>query len=174
MSIVPDFASQPTPALKPVLFFNIRCQEPSVGYSNKSQSLTYVPIVGGFVKSLDEKLPFDAKITHGKDDITFNTNAPSVGHLGCSLYLEFANGESGLVEYSGVVQFGEKVAQLAKGEAKTMTFEDGYLTNHPVFKLSDNSSAESWVNSINFLGKGRFIRDADNVLHVQYYIYTFA
>lgn len=174
MSIIPDFTAQTTPTLKPVLFFDLKCEQPTQVYANGTQSQTYAAITGGSVKSLDEKLPFDAKILYGKDDITFQTHAPQVGRLDCNLYLEFANGETGMVEYTGVVQFIEKVAQVASDEVKTMTFEDGYVTNHPVFKLPDTCTAESWVNSINFIGKGRFVRDEDNVLHVQYYIYTFA
>jgi len=174
MSVIPDFAAQKVPELKPVLFFDIVAEEPKQVYSNQSQSQNYVPIVGGSVKSLDPNLPFDAQIKYGKDDITFYTQTPEVGNLDCNLYLEFSNGETALVEYSGVVQFKDQVAQVAGGNATTMSFEDGYVTNHPRFKLSEASAKESWVTKLNFLGKGRFVRDENNTLHVQYYIYTFA
>lgn len=173
-SIIPDYKSQPIPALKPVLFFNLRAEEPTAVFSNETQTQSYVALNGGFVKSLDENLPFDAKIVHGKDDITFRADSPNVGRLDCNLYLEFEDGATGLVEYTGVVRFEDKVAAVAGGNATTMSFEDGYVTNHPVFKLSDKSRKEAWVRNVNFLGKGRFVRDENNVLHVQYYVYTFA
>lgn len=163
-----------TPALKPVLSFNIRADEPQLVYSNKTATMQYVGITGGSVQSLDPSRPFDAEITHGKDDITLFAHDPSTGHLDCNMYLKFANGKTGLVKYSGVVQFGEHVVAVTSGKSSEMSFEDGYVTNHPIFYLDEESKDEQWVKDINFIGKGRFVRDKEGTLFVQYYVYTFA
>ncbi|GMM29382.1 hypothetical protein DAMA08_021270 [Martiniozyma asiatica (nom. inval.)] len=176
MTIIPDYTKQQTPALKPLLFFNIRCKDPKDVYTNDSLSQKHVAIVGGFVVSLDDSYKFDAKILHGGDDITFYTSDPSTGHLDCSMYLQFNDdaNQIGLVTYSGLVKFEGKTADVVSSTASEMTFEEGYVTSHPIFKLNGDLKDESWVLNHNMIGKGRFVRDKDNVLHVQYYIYGFA
>ncbi|GMG59146.1 unnamed protein product [Ambrosiozyma monospora] len=182
MSIIPDFTKLEIPTLKPVLFFHIEANEPEMAMANKQSNLTHVPITGGFVKSLDSKLPFDYEILHGSDDITSFADSPVVGHLDCKLFLKSkskskdSNGKDGdkkaFVYYTGVVRFEDAVNGVIGKTTDTMDFEDGYVTCHPIFTVE--SEDEKWVKEINFLGKGRFVRDANGKLCVQYYVYTFA
>ncbi|GME81330.1 unnamed protein product [Ambrosiozyma monospora] len=173
MSVIPDFSKVKIPALKPILFFNIEAEEPEIAYKNSQSTLTHVPLTGGFVKSLDPNLPFDYEITHGTDDITAFADSPVVGHLDCKLFLKSKDGKDrkAYVYYTGVVRFEDAVNGVI-GKKGAMDFEDGYVTCHPIFTVE--SEDEKWIKDINFLGKGRFVRDANGKLGVQYYVYTFA
>lgn len=176
MSTVPDLSKPLAASLKPVLFFHVEADEPQLIFQNSTGFLNHVPITGGFVKSLDPKYPFDAVIDSGLDDISFSSANPAVGHLDCNFYLSFKDDfkKRAYIHYTGVVQFEGLVADVVANKASKMEFTDGYVTCHPIFKLDDNCKDEQWVNKLNFIGKGRFIRDEDGKLKVQYYVYTFA
>ncbi|VEU22870.1 DEKNAAC103956 [Brettanomyces naardenensis] len=176
MSLIPDLSKPDAANLRPVIFIDEIAKEPTVAYSNESSEMQHVPLTGGFVKSLDpEHFPFDAVIEEGGDDITFLEGIPAVGHLDCNLFLRFKDDPSkrAYVNYSGIVHMGGVSGEIV-GEKKStkMSFQDGYVTCHPKFFMSKNCKAERWVDSKNFLGKGRFLRDENGVLKVQYWLYA--
>ncbi|ODV84646.1 hypothetical protein CANARDRAFT_200641 [[Candida] arabinofermentans NRRL YB-2248] len=161
------------PSIKPILFFHLDAEEPEQIFSTKSSSLTNVKVKSGYVKSLDESKPFEAKVVRGSDDISFDPANPATGHLDCRLYLSIDGVTKGFVQYSGVVQFEGKVAEVVGKQTSHMEFSEGYVTCHPRIHLDDSVTEFKWLEDINYIGKGRFIRDEEGGLKVQYYVYTF-
>lgn len=175
MSNIPDLTKPSTAPLRPVIFIDEVAKEPIVAYSNESTAMQHVPLTGGFVKSLDEEnFPFDAVIEEGGDDITFKEGIPNIGHLDCNLYLRFKDDpkKRAYVNYSGIVHMDGASGEIVGKQKSTMTFEEGYVTCHPQFYISADCKKERWVDSKNFLGKGRFLRDENGVLKVQYWLYA--
>ncbi|ODV59224.1 DUF3237 domain-containing protein ASCRUDRAFT_113817 [Ascoidea rubescens DSM 1968] len=169
-------SAPPIPTLKPVIFINIIVDEPSVVYSNDTTSLTYVNIKGGYTKSLDNDLPFDCDIIAGTDHITSinGISNPPVSNLDCRILLKSKKNGGGIeMKYSGVVQINKAIADVFSKASSTMEYTDGYLSNSPYFLLDGSCADEKWVSNQNFIGKGRFVRDQQGNLTVQYYIYIF-
>lgn len=173
MSLIPDLTAPDAGVLKPILFIDEDAEEPQTAYSNESTFMQHVPLKGGFIKSLDPKYPFDAVITTGGDDITFQTGVPNVGHLDCNVFLTFKDDpeKKAYINYSGICRMEGKIAEIVGGKETIMGFQDGYCTCHPKFFMSENTKAERWVDNKNFIAKGRFLRDANGGLKVQYWVY---
>ncbi|KAG7833930.1 hypothetical protein KL919_002908 [Ogataea angusta] len=157
------------PALKPVLFFDLNIAEAQPIFKNKAKAYTKVDVLGGTIRSLDPTLPFDARITSGFDNISVYETAPSVGNLDCTLYLDLGNNNKGIVQYLGVVRFEGETNKVLGKETTNIGFSDGYVTCQPRFEIDGAASSESWVNNHLFVGKGRFHRETDGSLKVQYY-----
>lgn len=161
-----------SPLFKPVLFFDVVADEGIPVLSNASKSLTVVNVKGGSVKSVDPAYPFEASIEFGSDDLTTPAGSNAT-NLDCKLYLKTKNGSGALVRYLGVVHVEGKTLAVVANQSSTMEFSDGYVTNHPSFTLDAGVEKEyGWVATKNLIGKGRFVRDASGVLHVEYVVYV--
>lgn len=174
MSVIPDLSKPSSASLKPVLFIDEVADEPFIAYSDEAATMQHVTLTGGFIKSLDPKnYPFDAQIVHGGDDITLREGIPNIGHLDCRIYLKFNNDSTkrGFLSYSGVVKMSGATADVVDRKKSLPTFEEGYVTCHPHFSISKDLKLERWVDTTNFMAKGRFLRDEKGVLRVQYWIY---
>lgn len=158
-------------SLKPAFFIHLNVDEPQFVYSNQSGSLTLVKINDGYTKSLDPELKFDTEIIAGWDNLTTSvTTNNEVTTLDCQVFLKAKNGQIHM-KYSGVVVPNDKTAAIFNKTSKTTTFDDAYVTAHPTFELDEKLVDEKWVKSKNLLGKGRFIRNEDNSLAVEYNFY---
>ncbi|QPG75856.1 hypothetical protein FOA43_003240 [Brettanomyces nanus] len=174
MSTIPDLSKPNQATLKPIIFIDEIAKEPITAYSNESALMQHVPLTGGFVKSLDpENFPFDAVIEEGGDDITLREGIPNIGHLDCNLYLRFKDDPTkrAYINYSGIVHLDGTSGEIIGKKKTGMSFQEGYVTCHPQFYVSEDCKAERWVDRKNFLGKGRFLRDDNGVLKVQYWLY---
>ncbi|CCH43358.1 hypothetical protein BN7_2906 [Wickerhamomyces ciferrii] len=159
---------------KPAFFIHLEAEEPEQIYNNEAGSLTLVKVKGGYTKTLDPAYPFDTEVTFGIDNLTTSTARDgSIQNLDCQLYLKSkVNGGGIHFTYSGVVQQNEKSLAVITNQSKDLSFTDTYLTNHPKAVLSKENKEESWITGKNLLGKGRFIRNENGTLCVEYNVFV--
>lgn len=165
-----------TPELVPVAFLNLKVKNatPILQNNTYSHAVNYVEIDTGAVTTVPNKLNLELDIVDitGIDHITANT-AAGVNVLDCNLYGKTANGLGVFIKYPGRVKATDKVNQLLTGQASHSEFEDEYVTNNPVFTLAEGIEDKyKWTVRENILGKGRFVRDNEDKLYVQYYLYV--
>ena len=66
-----------------------------------------------------------------------------------------------------------KLLSLFSQKTKEAAIEDSYVTCNPTFYFDDKVEDKyKWVLKENFFARGRFGRDEDDVLYVQYYVYV--
>ncbi|KAI0462131.1 hypothetical protein LJB42_004218 [Komagataella kurtzmanii] len=162
-----------SPGWRPVIFLNIEADEPKSIYVNNTGSLTGVNITGGFAKSIDPEYPFDAIIDSGYDDIRADPGA-STSRLDCRVYLTTSEGAGVFLTYPGVVRMEKTVVDVLTQKSSFMDFNDGYVTCTPVVHLDEKVKKEQWITKETIFGKGRFVRDNEGRLRVQYYLYVLA
>ncbi|KAG5422030.1 hypothetical protein I9W82_001123 [Candida metapsilosis] len=172
---VPAIPKQPQ--LIPVLTFNLKMVSDPVPIFNNSQidkSLSLATIAQGEIKTVENDLGLKLEVNqiYGTDDLNVK-NSVNTSYLDCKLYGKTPNGSGVLVNYGGRVQLeGATVAVVSK-EKKEASIEESYVTCNPTFTFDDSVEEEyKWVLKENLIGKGRFGRDDDGVIYVQYYIYV--
>lgn len=166
-----------TPKLVPVFVINLKTSyDPEAIYVNSTtdKTLQLATLSDGEIKTVPNPLGFELDVSgiHGFDDLT---SKPSHGAtiLDCKLYGKTPNGSGVYVKYAGVVQFLEATVKVLTKEEKLSRFEDGYITCNPFFEFDDKVEDKyKWVLKENIIGKGRFVRDSDDVIYVQYYAYV--
>lgn len=163
-----EFAS-----LKPAFFIHLDVEEPDPIYSNESGSLTYVYVKTGYTKTLDSNYPFDTEVKYGLDNLTTSTATGETTSLDCQLYLKSkVNGAGIHFTYSGVVVPSKEQGDVFSRVSKAQEFNQGYVTNHPKAVLDANAKTESWISNKNLISRGRFLRDDEGKLSVEYYVYV--
>ncbi|ODQ65280.1 hypothetical protein NADFUDRAFT_70779 [Nadsonia fulvescens var. elongata DSM 6958] len=160
------------PQLKPAFHIVIDAEEGVPSFANHKGQQTYIGIKGGYTKTLDPEFPFDITISHGSDDLlTSNTSKNKATILDCKVYgtLNDEKKTPVQIKYSGLVHFQDKVAAIANNQVNSMDWLDGYATCHMNIDIAPGTSAE-WVNDWNLVGRGRFFRDSNGGLHVEYIV----
>ncbi|ODQ78502.1 hypothetical protein BABINDRAFT_168237 [Babjeviella inositovora NRRL Y-12698] len=173
MSLIPTTAPLQS-KLKPVLFVHLDAGEAIPVVQNATQNLVVVKLTGGSVKSLDTNYPFETEILFGFDDLSTAAGATRTT-LDCKIYLRTPSGAGVYMTYSGVVEMAGKAAAIAGNQGEShMEFEEGYITANPKFTLDGKVEEEyKWVNDEIFIARGRFLRDTEGKLKVQYYVYIY-
>lgn len=159
--------------LKPAFFMHLELTEPELVYDNAAETLQYVTVKSGYTKTLDPAYQFDTKLLHGFDNVRTSKAHPESMRLDCQIYLESkANGKQIHVVYTGVITNNAQQADVLIGKAKHHGYQNGYITNNPIIHLNSDAREEAWANSKSVVGRGQFIRDADNNLAIEYYVYV--
>lgn len=179
MSLSPSVTplQPPVPKLVPVLLMNLKmASEPRPVYTNKqTHTALVVATVGqGEVSSLPNDYGYELSVSDitGFDDLTTNLET-DVTTLDCKLYGKTPEGKGVYITYPGVSQLKGALTDVVAKKASTSSFSDTYLTNNPKFEFDgDIPDKYKWVRKENLIGKGRFVRDTDGVLYVQYYVYV--
>lgn len=174
-SALPEYAPR-APELIPVAFINIKVNEPQgiLTNSNYKQGINLVNVINGEVTSVPNKFGYELDVQNvvGYDHITGNTEA-GINKLDCNLYGRTPNGSGVFIKYVGTIKVTESVGNTLSGKAKATDFEEEYVTNNPTFLFADTVEDKyKWALKENFIGKGRFVRDDEHKLYVQYYLYV--
>lgn len=160
-------------ALKPAFFFHLDLEEPKPFVENSRGTETVVLVKGGYAESLAPEYPFDVKFELGWDILRTFTDKPGVTHLDCDLFGHSnATGAGIHIWYDGVVIANDKVGAVLAGQSNGHDVTDAYVTNHPTFQIGASGDVESWANGKNFLGRGKFVRDDEGRLGIEYYVYA--
>jgi hypothetical protein len=168
MSDVSKFAS-----LKPAFFFHLDLEEPKSFVNNAKGTETVVMIKKGYAKSLSPEYPLDVEFDLGWDILRTTVDKPGVTTLDCDVFGKSkVNGAGIHLWYDGVVIMNEKAVAVIAGESDGFEVDEAYVTNHPSFQIGAEGEQESWANGTNFLGKGKFLRDAEGKLQIEYYVYA--
>lgn len=172
---VPPIPKQPQ--LVPVLTFNLRLASDPVPIFTNSQidkTLNLATITNGEITAVENDFGFKLEINqiYGTDDLNIK-NSVSTSYLDCKLYGKTPNGSGVFIYYGGRVQLDDASVGVLSGKTKEASVDDSYVTCNPVFTFDDSVEEEyKWVLKENLIGKGRFGRDDDGNLYVQYYIYV--
>ncbi|KAL1580602.1 hypothetical protein MGQ_00333 [Candida albicans P76067] len=165
------------PELIPVFTFNLKlASDPASIYANNEsdKTLNLATIANGEVKTVPNKLGLELDIhsIYGTDDLNIK-NSVSTASLDCKLYGKTANGSGVFIYYPGKVQLDETSVSVFTKKTKEAAIEDSYVTCNPTFYFDDKVEDKyKWVLKENFFARGRFGRDEDDVLYVQYYVYV--
>lgn len=165
------------PQLIPVLTFNLKLASDPVPIFTNSQidkTLNLATITQGEVKTVANDLGLKLEIDqiYGTDDLNIK-NSVSTSYLDCKLYGKTPNGSGVFIYYGGRVQLDAASVGVLSGKNKEASVEESYVTCNPVFTFDDSVEEEyKWVLKENLIGKGRFGRDNNGDLYVQYYIYV--
>lgn len=177
MTLASVFPSQVprTPELVPVFVFNLKAADSIAVLKNTTtdRSIQQIPVIDGEIKTVENNLglEFDVSGLNGFDVVTTNLSGTSI--LDCQLNGKTSSGAGVYVKYDGIVDFGPSV-KILTNQAKDSTFEESNITCNPKFVLDDAVDDKyKWVLKENFYGSGRVVRDADDVLYVQYIIYIY-
>lgn len=166
----------PIPELIPVALLNLKMDgevQNKLTDTKNNKVSNLACLIGGEVKTVKNKFGFELDIGDitGTDDINVNLETGR-GHLSCRLYGNTPNKSGVYVYYTGVVEFGDEINKVISKQETTSDFEKCYVTNNPTFHFDDNVEEKyKWILKENVLGKGRFVRDHDGALYVQYYLY---
>ncbi|EMG46803.1 hypothetical protein SBY92_005285 [Candida maltosa Xu316] len=166
-----------SPELIPVFTFNLKLAgDPASIYVNNEadKSLNLATIANGEVKTVPNKLGLELDITsiYGTDDLNIK-NSVATASLDCKLYGKTANGSGVFIYYPGKVQLNDASVAVISKQSQEATIADSYVTCNPTFHFDDKVEDKyKWVLKENLFGRGRFGRDADGVLYVQYYVYV--
>lgn len=158
--------------LKPAFFVQLDLADPKPVLSNKSLSEVIVMVEGGYSKTLSPKYPFDLTIDFGWDTLTTQTASPETTALDCHLYAKTKDGKNVHITYTGVVVASEKQVDVITNKSKGHAFEESYVTMHPTVRVDEGVEAESWITKKNLLGRGRFTRNSEGKLGIDYYVYV--
>ncbi|CDK25825.1 unnamed protein product [Kuraishia capsulata CBS 1993] len=159
-----------TPLLKPALFVHLEAEDGLPIYSESTGSMSCVRVKSGYITGVGKNHPFEAKINFGFDDIRLSPGS-STGILDCHLYGTTAKGKGLFIHYTGVVHMVGTVAEILQNKKSYMDFDDGYVTCSPDDFKIDSGAEEEWVKDQKLSGKGRFLRNSEGGLVVQYYLY---
>ncbi|RLV92141.1 hypothetical protein JA1_003467 [Spathaspora sp. JA1] len=161
----------------PVFTFNIKLTgDPVQIFSDPAadKALSLATIASGEVRTVENPLglEFDVDNITGWDDLSLKISA-STNSLDCKLYGKTPNGAGVFVHYGGKVQLTQPTIDVVTKKNKVASIEESYVTCNPTFQL-DQSVEEKykWVLKENFFGRGRFGRDDEDNIYVQYYIYV--
>lgn len=161
--------------LKPTFMIHLELAEPQPFVSNARGTETVVMVKKGYTKTLSPEFPMDLEITLGWDILRTFVDKPGVSILDCDLFGKSSTSGAGVhIWYDGVVQMTETALAVIRGESKGFEVDEGYVTCHPTFQFGDESAPEAWSNGKNFLGKGKFLRDEQGALQIEYYVYVLA
>ncbi|KAI5955814.1 hypothetical protein KGF54_001316 [Candida jiufengensis] len=172
---LPNFPTQPK--LIPVLTFNLKLKsDPQHIYTNTKidKTLNLATIENGEIKSIDNEFGFQLLVNEifGTDDLNINISI-NTAYLDCKLYGKTPNGSGVKVNYGGRVQLTKPSVDVITNKSKEATIDESFVTCNPSFIFDDSVEEEfKWVLKENLIGKGRFARDDDDNLYVQYYIYV--
>ncbi|KAI5967455.1 hypothetical protein KGF57_000398 [Candida theae] len=165
------------PQLIPVLTFNLKLVSDPVPIFTNSQidkSLSLATISTGEIKTVENDLGLKLEIgeIYGTDDLNVKTSV-NTSYLDCKLYGKTPNGSGVFVYYGGRVQLDDTSVGVLSNKNKEASIEESYVTCNPTFTFDDSVEEEyKWVLKENLIGKGRFGRDDNGDLYVQYYIYV--
>lgn len=160
----------------PVFTFNLKlAQDPTLIYTDASadKSLTLAHIADGEVSTVPNSLGLELDVTGltGTDDLSVKISA-NTASLDCKLYGKTANGSGVFIHYGGKVQFNDASVAVLLKKSQTASIEDSFVSNTPTFQFDEGVEDKyKWVLKEHFFGRGRFARDNEGVLYVQYYIY---
>lgn len=174
-SVIPT-AIPPTPKLVPVFFFNLKiANEPEAIFGDKATDteLTLARVINGTITTVPNEIgEFDVADITGFDDLTVK-GSTATATLDCKLYGRTKNGSGVVIRYPGVVQMAKVTTDVFSKQSKGHGFDEGFVTCNPSFVFdSQVEDKYRWVLKENFISKGRFIRDAEDGLYVQYYTYA--
>lgn len=163
MAAVPTVAS-----LKPVFLLSLDLEEVQPVSSRDGGDEVIVVIKSGFTKSYDEKFPFNSTIYHGRDDILVNPGATH-NNLNCLVFGKTDDNVGYTIHYGGVVVQSDAVNNVLGGKSNGHAYEDAYVTNNMLVHLSKNATEKyDWIKFHNLVGRGRFFRDENKGLHIEY------
>lgn len=171
-SIIPPV---PQPELVPVFFINLKLKDAPQGVfanTTRNKALALAEVVDGSVTTVKNKLGLELEVTliKGTDDITSHI-ADAYNELDCRLYGKTPEGAGVYITYRGVIKAYDNTVAVLLGSSSEHGIDESYVTNSPVINF-DESVADKykWAIKETFLGKGRFVRDAEDTLYVQYYV----
>lgn len=176
-SVKPTSIAHP-PKLIPVFLINLQISpdpEPIYADNLTNRGLNLATVTDGQITTVENELgvQFDVKNISGFDDLT-NDLKTGTTFLDCKLYGKI--GENGVyITYPGVLNLNQPTLDVFTKKTSTSSFEDSYITCSPKFVFDTKSVDEKyhWVLKENFHGKGRFVRDDQGLLYVQYYVYVY-
>jgi hypothetical protein len=165
------------PQLIPVFLLNLKISpDPTVIYKDSvgDRVLNLGTVVDGQAIPIENSLglKFELNSITGFDDIT-ETVSLGISRLDCKLYGKTPGGAGVQIKYPGVIKLLEPTVNVFLKKSTLATFEESYVVCNPTFTCDSSLEPEyKWVQSEQFNGKGRFIRDESGTLYVQYYIYV--
>ncbi|KAI3403881.1 hypothetical protein KGF56_003311 [Candida oxycetoniae] len=165
------------PQLIPVLTFNLQLSPDPVRIFTNSQidkTLNLATVVNGEIKAVENKFGYKLDINqiYGTDDLNVKDSI-GAANLDCKLYGKTPNGSGVFIYYGGKVQLDEASVGVMSKRTKEASIEESYVTCNPTFTFDDKVEEEyKWVLKENLFGRGRFARDDEGALYVQYYIYV--
>ncbi|KAI5966272.1 uncharacterized protein KGF55_000581 [Candida pseudojiufengensis] len=178
MSNLLSLPEVPSPKLIPVLTFNLKLKsDPKLIYTNTiiDNTLNLATITEGEIRAIEgNELGFKFQINDifGTDDLNIKPSI-NTAYLDCKLYGKSPNGSGVKIIYGGKVQLNKASIDVLDGSSSSASIAESYVTCNPNFIFDDSIEEEfKWVLKENLIGKGRFARDNDNNLYVQYYIYV--
>lgn len=165
-----------TPELVPVFLINLKLEgSPDEVFTNRNRNkaLVLAHVGKGTITTVKNKYGYELDVSdiHGFDDIT-NHISDDYNELDCKLYGKTKGGNGVYVTYNGVIQLNEPTVDVLTGKSSTSDIESVYVTSNPKIHFDDGVEDKyKWAIKENFLGKGRFVRDSEGGLYVQYYVY---
>lgn len=165
-----------TPQLTPVFLINLKLREfPVPVYSQKAKdnAMVLATVEKGEISTVANELGLEFNVTdiHGFDDIT-NRGAQEINELDCKLYGKTPEGAGVYITYYGLIKLLQNTVDVLTKKTMAAPFEESYITCNPRITLDDLVADKyKWVSNENLLGKGRFVRGANDSLFVQYYVY---
>ncbi|PSK35262.1 hypothetical protein C7M61_004720 [Candidozyma pseudohaemuli] len=167
-----------TPELEPVFLVNLKLNpapSPVFSDSAKDKSLTLARVAEGYIETVKNKYGFELEVKDisGFDDITTN-HRDGYNALDCKLYGKTPEGAGVYITYQGIIQLTEPTVAVLSGKSDGSSFEDAYVTSNPRIHFDgDVLDKYKWAVKENLIGKGRFVKDPNGNLYVQYYVYVF-
>lgn len=174
-TVVPSLPKNPE--LEPVFLINLKISgNPENIFSdrNRNKALIFANVESGRITTVKNKFGFelDVEEIHGIDDIT-NHISDGYNELDCKLYGKTKSGKGVYVTYTGVIQLNQPTVDVLTGQNKDCSIEDAYVTNNPKVQFDEDVEDKyKWAIKENLLGKGRFVRDDQGGLYVQYFVYV--
>lgn len=166
-----------TPELEPVFLINLKLKgAPTPVFNNptRNKALVLANVIDGKITTVPNKYGFelDVESISGFDDIT-NNIADGYNELDCKLYGKTPDGAGVYITYYGLIKLTEPTVNVLSGKSSSSAFEETYVTSNPRVQF-DGEIADKykWAIQENFFAKGRFVRDPDDSLYVQYYVYV--
>ncbi|SGZ49009.1 CIC11C00000003733 [Sungouiella intermedia] len=166
-----------TPELEPVFLINLKLGgDPAPVFTNtdRNKTLSLASVVEGKISTVENKYGLELEVegVTGFDDITTNLK-DGYNELDCKLYGKTPEGAGVYITYYGVVKLTETTVAVVTGKSDTSAFEDTYVTCNPRVHFDGLVPDKyKWAIQENLYGKGRFVRDSNGVLYVQYYVYV--
>ncbi|CAI5757577.1 unnamed protein product [Candida verbasci] len=176
MSILAKLPEIPSTKLIPVFTINLKLKHDPLNIysSNESNNTLNLAIIEtGEIKTVKNELglQFELNEIFGTDDLLIK-NSIETASLDCKLYGKTPKGNSVFIHYGGKVQLNEESVDIISEKKRDSDISKSYVTCNPTFKFDENLESEyKWIEKENFIGRGRFVRDENGSLYVQYYIY---
>ncbi|EGW34924.1 uncharacterized protein SPAPADRAFT_53310 [Spathaspora passalidarum NRRL Y-27907] len=161
----------------PVFTFNLKlASDPTSIFSDPAsdKALSLATVSSGEVKTVANSLGLEFEVVDisGWDDLSLKISA-STNSLDCKLYGKTPSGAGVFIHYGGKVQLTESTINVVTKKTQVASIEESYVTCNPTFQLDEAVEDKyKWVLKENFFGRGRFGRDDDGTLYVQYYVYV--